>query len=334
MSNRRNFLHSMGLLICFALTSLSSTPALAEMTKLKVQLAWLPNASNAGEIVAAETGIFEKYGLEVEFMPGGPASNPVQEVLSGTSDISFAYAPQIMYAVNSGLPVMSFAATFQKAPLTFYSLAETNIKSVKDWTGKRIGAAQSAIPQVKAVLAHHGMKFEDITFVQAQVPGLLQGQVDAVASWPTNVSQNQPILTHPGGYNTQSIWDNGLQFQSNYLIVRKDVLAEKGKALSDFLSAVSEGWAYAADNQEKAIEILVNYAPALEADKEAASLAVIVADYIYTDETETQGFGNISADRWQKTLDSYAAIGEISADLKASDVFDDSILKMADRAKR
>lgn len=36
-----------------------------------------------------------------------------------------------------------------------------------DWKGKRIGANQGVAAQVKAVLEHSGLKFEDITFIQA-----------------------------------------------------------------------------------------------------------------------------------------------------------------------
>jgi NitT/TauT family transport system substrate-binding protein len=334
MLTRRNFLGATALFTGLALTAIGADGALAGETKVKVQLAWLPNASNAGEIIAVQNGLFEKRGLEVELLPGGPGANPVQEVVSGSVDISVAYAPQIMYAANNELPIISFAASFQKAPLSFFSLGEANIKSIRDWAGKRIGASQSAIPQVKAILAYNDLKFEDITFVQALVPALMQDQVDVVATWPTNVAQNEPILTHPGGYNIQTIWDNGLQFQSNYFIVSKGTLEDRADMLAKFLEAVDEGWSFAADHPKEAIDVIVEAYPALDAQKELDALKVSLADYIYTDETKADGFGNISAQRWQETLDTYASIGEISPELTASDVFDDRILKMTDRTKR
>lgn len=331
MQNRRAILRSSALA---ALAAAIASAAAADTTKLTVQLAWLPNAATAGEIVAVQKGFFAEHGLDVELLPGGPAANTIQELLSGTADIAIAYAPEIMYAAERGLPVKSFAASFQKAPLTFVSLGESEIKSVSDWKGKRVGAAQNAMPQIKAVLQHNGLAFEDITFVQAQVPALLQDQVDVIGTWPTNVAQNQPITDHPGGSNAQSIWDNGLQFQSNYYIARKETLDEKADALVAFLEAVDQGWAFAADNPEAAIEALVSFSPALEADQELASLKVITADYIYSDETASAGFGNVSAERWQQTLDTYASIGEIRDDIEASDVFDDRVLSAAERTKR
>lgn len=267
-------------------------------------------------------------------MPGGPSTNPIQEALSGVAQISVGYAPEIMYAANQGLPIKSFAATFQRAPLTFYSLGEANIRSIRDWKGKRIGASQASIPQIKAVLHLKGMKFDDIKFVQAQVPALLQGQVDAVGSWPTNVAVNAPIVSRPGGYNTQSVWDNGLQFQSNYYMAPDRTIRNDSETLVRFLEAADKGWAYAADYPEDAINLVVSVSSALNKDQELASLKIITRDFIYTDATRESGFGTVSKERWNATVKSYADIGEIKRGLSADDVFDDRILKGARRTRR
>ncbi len=320
-----------------ALSSAALVPfagrALAAGTPFKAALGWLPNNAYAGEVIALTKGYFAEAGLDVELIPGGPSANPIQDLMGGAAEVAIGYAPQIMYSVAKGVPLKSFAASYQKAPLSFYSLKEKNINSVADWKGKRVGAAQSGVPQIKAVLAHNGLAFEDITFVQANVPALMQDQVDLVAAWPTNLGQIKPILEHPAGYNVQSIWDNGLQFQSNYYIARNDALASKSAELVAFLQAADKGWAWVADNIDEAAALLAEYAPALNAEAEAASLRVAIPEYIYTDETKTAGFGNVSADRWQATLDTYTKLGEVPA-MKASDVHDGSILAAAKRTMR
>ena len=336
MLTRRSLLNAAAALAVTASVGLAAGSADAQTKKIRLQLAWLPNASSAGEIVALKNGYFAEKGLEVEILPGGPGASPVQETLAGVADIGIAYAPQVMHAANQGLPIKSFAASYQKAPLTFYSLGEKNITSVKDWKGKVVGTGPDARAQVMAVLDHHGMTLADITHVQAQPPApLLQGQVDVIASWPTNVTQMEPITTHPGGYNTQSIWDNGLEFQSNYYVARTSVIEDDTDTLVRFLEAVDKGWNFTAENPEEAVEIVRSLAPALDGPQEVASLKVVFdGDYIYSEDTRTHGFGNIDADRWQRTLDTYARIGEIKDGLTAADVFDDRVLKAAQRTKR
>lgn len=306
-------------------------PASADTRDFTLQLGWLPNAASAGEIIALQNGYFAEAGLNVTILPGGPSANTIQELMSGTADVAIGYAPQIMYAVDKGLPLASFGAAFQKAPLTFYSLADKNITSVAAWKGMRVGAGQSAAPQIAVLLDNAGLTPEDITHVQANVPALMQDQVDIVAAWPTNVAQIGPILSHEGGHNTQTIWDNGLQFQSNYYVATTDTLADDAKTLEAFLGAVDRGWAWVADNRDEALAILLDYAPALQADREAPALGIIIDDYIYTDETATNGFGHVSAARWQDTLDRYAKLGEISADITAADVHTGAILDAVER---
>ena len=308
--------------------------ASSENRDITLQLAWLPNAASAGEIIAKSKGFFEEAGLNVTVLPGGPSANTIQEVLSGTADIAIGYAPQIMYAADKGLPVKSFGAAFQKAPLTFFSLGEKNIKSVADWKGMRVGANQSSAPQIAVLLDNAGLTLEDITHVQARVPALMQDQVDIVATWPTNVADIALIVEHPGGYNAQSIWDNGLQFQSNYYIALNDTLQNDSDMLNAYMAAVDKAWAWVADNQEEAVALLIEFAPALQVDKETPALAVIIEDYVYTDETLEFGFANVSRERWQQTLDRYAALGEVKDSLTADDVHDGSVLEAVSRTMR
>jgi NitT/TauT family transport system substrate-binding protein len=330
MLTRREFVGATTLAAAMVATGARVARAASAMT---VQMAWMPNASTAGEIVALKKGFFASRNLDVTFLPGGPSANPIQELLGGSAELSIAYAPQIMYAVARGLPLISVFATYQKAPLTFYSLKEKGIVSVADWKGKRVGANQDAVPQLKVVLESKGLTLDDITIVQAQVPALMQDQVDVIASWPTNVAQLAPITSHAGGYNTQAIWDNGVQFQSNYYVARKDTLSLNKERMVNYLEGLDEGWAYVADNPDEAVQLVKEYAPAIEEDKERASLDVILG-YIYTEETKTEGFANISRRRWQQALDAYSKIGELPKPLTAADVFDASILEAAKRTKR
>ena len=94
--------------------------AMAQSWNIRFQLSWFANESATGEIVADKKGYFQDKGLSVEIAPGGPSVNAIQDVLGRQADIAVAYAPQIMYAANNGLPIKCFAAVYQKAPLTFF----------------------------------------------------------------------------------------------------------------------------------------------------------------------------------------------------------------------
>lgn len=302
---------------------------------MKLQLSWLFNTASAGELVADAKGFYADSGLKVAVNPGGPSSNVIQELLGGQCDVAVAYAPQIMYGRNNGLPVKCFAAAFQKAPLAYYSLGPANIKSIADWKGKRVGAAQSGLPQIQALLSLNGMAMSDIEFVQTgDVPALLQGQVDIIGTWTTSIGQNEPITSFKDGFNVQRLWDNGLQFQSNYYVARDETLNNKPETLVSFLEASDKGWSYAADNRAEAIDLILAKAPALNRELETAALDMILDEYIFTDETRERGFGDVSRERWTNTLNTYAKLGFINAKITTDDVFDGRILAEAKVTKR
>lgn len=113
MPNRRTFLKATAAAVAVLAAPIT---AAAQNKELTVKLAWLPNAATAGEIVALQKGYFSDAGLDVTLLPGGPGDNTIQDLLGDTAQVAIGYAPQIMYAAERGLPVISFGASFQKAP--------------------------------------------------------------------------------------------------------------------------------------------------------------------------------------------------------------------------
>ena len=338
MTTRRNVLTSVASFVLVSMTvaaTLVPGAALAENRKIKLQLAWLADNGSAGEVTALKMGYFAEKGLDVEILPGGPGSNTVQETVSGTADIAISYAPPLMYAANRHIPVKSFAASFQVAPLTFWSLGETDITSVSDWKGKTVAAGKGASAQIKALLHNVGLGMDDITFIDGRIPALMLGQADVAAAWPTNLTELQPLFAHPGGYNAQRIFDSGLEFQSNYYIAKIETIENDSDMLIAFLEAVDKGWSYAADHPEEAISYVAEMNEALNQANEVEALKVSLdGGFIYNDETLEYGFGNVDPDRWQRTLDLFAAIGEIDDSLTADDVLDNRVLDAAMRTKR
>ena len=143
-----------------------------------------------------------------------------------------------------------------------------------------------------------------------------------------------PIRALPDCCNSQAIYDNGLPLQSNFYMVRKETLENDQEMLVSFFEAVQKGWEFATDNPEKTIEILIDYLPALKVDEQLNSLTATTSGYMYSDDTAKFGWGHISKERWQEVIDVYVSIGELKSSLSADDMFNDSILKAANRTKR
>lgn len=111
-STTRGFLAAAAL-VCAAL-ALSRTAA-AETVNFGTD--WKAEAEHGGFYQAIATGIYRRYGLDVQLRPGGPQVNHAQLLAAGVLDFNIAsnsFGP--LNFVQQNIPMVAVAAIFQKDP--------------------------------------------------------------------------------------------------------------------------------------------------------------------------------------------------------------------------
>ena len=71
----------------FAASSGGGGEADQPLTKVKIQLKWVPQAQFAGIYAAKEKGFFADEGIDAEIIPGGPDIVIEQQVVNGAADV-------------------------------------------------------------------------------------------------------------------------------------------------------------------------------------------------------------------------------------------------------
>lgn len=113
----------------------------AALTKITVQLDWVPEPEHGGLFQAQARGWFKEAGLEVTLNPGGSTSIPVNQlVASGQADIAQGESVTTLLDVHKGLPLLQVAAVFQNDPSVFLLHAESPVRDFKDLNGRKIMA--------------------------------------------------------------------------------------------------------------------------------------------------------------------------------------------------
>src|SRR4051812_12106409 len=75
-------------LVLLALLSVAALRAADKpLTKVSVQLDWIPEPEHGGLYQALARGYFRDEGLDVELRPGGPAAHVKEDLLTGRVDI-------------------------------------------------------------------------------------------------------------------------------------------------------------------------------------------------------------------------------------------------------
>jgi NitT/TauT family transport system substrate-binding protein len=121
---------------------LAALPALAQ-DKIVFATDWLAQAEHGGFYQAVAEGIYKKHGLDVTIRMGGPQVNGLQLLAANQIDVAMADGLQVLSAVEQAVPVVAFAATFQKNPTVV--IAHPGVKDLPSLKGKpiAIGAASN-----------------------------------------------------------------------------------------------------------------------------------------------------------------------------------------------
>lgn len=187
------------------ITTLSLALQAHAAEKLTLMLDWFINPDHAPIIVAQQKGLFKEQGLEIDIQEPADPALPPKLVAAGKTDLAVSYQPSLMIQVSEGLP-LTRTGTLVATPLnSLIVLKKSDIKSLKDLKGKKIGYSVSGFESaaLQAMLESAGLDIKkDVTLVNVNwslSPSLVSGNVDAVIGAYRNFELNEmDIENHPG----------------------------------------------------------------------------------------------------------------------------------------
>ena len=307
--------------------------ARAATSEVTFQLGWIMSNGQIGEVAAKSLGYFEAEGINLKFAPGGPNVDGVAVVASGSAQVgNLSSSPSLMLARAGKLPVKCFAIGYQEHPFTYFSLPKKPIRTPQDMVGKRIGTQGTARILLRALLAKHKIKESDVQVVVigSDMLPLMTGQVDAVTGWLTNVSALRAL--GPDRIDMR-LWDAGIQLYANLYYTTDDTLEKHADVLAAFTRAAAKGWAYAHQNPEKAVDLLVRAYPNLDRDAELDAIKP-VHKFSFTKTTAAKGWGTMEPSVWETQIHVYDELQQFKGPApKVTDVMTDSILKTTAAAR-
>jgi NitT/TauT family transport system substrate-binding protein len=302
-------------------------------SEVTFQLGWITSNGQIGEVAGRSLGYFESEGINLKFAPGGPNVDGVAVVASGSAQVgNLSSSPSLMLARAGGIPVKCFAVGYQEHPFTYFSLPKKPIRTPQDMVGKKIGTQGTAKILLRALLAKHKIKESDVQVVVMgnDMAPLLTGQVDAVTGWLTNASALKPL--GPDRVDMR-LWDTGIQLYANLYYATDETLQKHADVLAGFTRAAAKGWAYARENPEKAVDLLVKAYPNLDRDAEMAAIKPVLG-FSFTKATVAKGWGTMEPGVWEQQIRIYDELQQFSGPApKVTDVMTDSVLKATAAAR-
>ena len=292
------------------------------LQKLVFTTDWLAQAEHGGFYQAVAEGTYRKYGLDVQIRMGGPQVNGLQLLAAGQVDIAMADALQVLSAVEQSVPLVAFAATFQKNPTVIIS--HPGAKRLEDLKGKpiAIGAASNTTfwPWLRQKYAFTDAQKRPYGFsVQPFLADRTLSQQGFATSEPFSIEKGgvRPVVF--------LLADFGYPPYSEALVVTRTTLAKRTDALERFLRASAEGWRSYLANPQPGNALIKAGNPEMTDELLAYGVRKLVEHGIVTSgDARKFGLLTMTDARWQATIEFLRAAGlaKAGADYKSAYTLD------------
>src|SRR5215213_5983571 len=251
----------------------SNAPTAAALTKVSVQLQWVSQAQFAGEIAAKAEGFYEAAGLDVTLLEGGPnVANITVGCATTGPEFTLGWVPKALVAVESGnCDLVSIAQIYQRSGTRSVSWKDSNITSVDQFKGKKIGVWDFGNEyEVTSGALKHGLTVgTDYTRViqDFNMSGLLTKQIDVAEAMTYNEYAQVLEATNPDTgelYKPEDLnvidWNaEGTAMLQDAVFARKAWLGQAGSEdiAIKFLRATFKGWIFCRDNAAKCVDYVL-----------------------------------------------------------------------------
>ncbi|CAN7669693.1 ABC transporter substrate-binding protein [Neorhizobium sp. LjRoot104] len=322
---------SLGALIALPLFTMSAEAA----DKVVLQIDGAAAPFYAPLYAGVEKGIFEKNGVEVEFIYAA-AADILTNIAAGNVDFGFPNGDAVVAAAANGLPVKVVHTTYQRGIGALLAKEASGIKSYKDLKGKKIGVTSLASPnylQLQVGLKQAGLTLEDVSVevvaTGAIVQSLQAGQVDAIV-----FSELRKYNLEADGTKVTMILSNDfLPSFGNVVVTSNKKLAQNADVVKRFTTAVTQSYQWVIDGHiPEALDIaLTKYTPTWPKDQKGILTTAFEQTFVpsvwQSPLTKEKGLGAANMSGWQKNADILAQYKVIDSAPKATDfVVDPSMI--------
>lgn len=258
------------LLFCVMITMLLATGC-GKSEKVTFVLDWTPNTNHTGVYVAVEKGYYAEEGLDVAIIqPSDMGADAM--VASGTAQFGVSYQESVTFARAENVPLVSIAAVIQHNTSGFGALKEKNIKSPKDFVGKKYGGWGSPVEEatIRYLMEKAGADPDKVEILSVGTADFFQAsssdQIDFAwifEGWDGVAAKLKGIeIDYIDLGKTDPVFD----YYTPVIVTSEEMIQNNSKLVEAFMRATIKGYLYAMEHPEEAAEIFIKAVP--EADPE------------------------------------------------------------------
>lgn len=333
----RRFLCTVAAATAFAALSPALQAQTKEPVKASLRLKWLTQAQFAGFYYALNKGYYKDEGIDLTINPGGPNILAENMVASGADTFGLSGGSDSVFAsVDKGLPIVSVGVSHQVTPFAFVVKADSPIKTLQDFQGKKVTTWFTGANYVLlGMLAKAGIDSGKVNMQPQQVTmtPFINGDVDVATA--TVYNEMWVVNDRLGAKNVRLFRaeDYGVTFPRDTLIVSRETARNKPELVKGFLRASIKGWREAMANPKEAVDMVMKISPTLNRAQQESMLTEAYK-LMVAGKGKTEGLFHIDPAALQSAHDILLQGKVISKPVDVTVAFDGSFLKALSPAER
>lgn len=286
------------------------------LTTVRFATDWRAQAEHGGFYQALATGEYEKRGLKVEIVQGGPGVNVPQLLAAGAVDLGMGSNSFIVLNLaQEKAPVKAVAAFMQKDPQVLIAHPDQGIDTIADLKGRPILLSDASVTAFWVWLkAKYGFTDDQVRKYTFNAAPFLSDKRVAQQGY---VTSEPYTIEKEAGFTPQVflLADNGYPGYATMVLARDPLIAETPEAVRAFVEASIAGWRSYLDGDPAPGDALI------KADNPEMTQDVLdqarakLKSYGIVDAGDPALTGQMTEARWSAFVDMAKAQGVYPADL-------------------
>lgn len=307
-------------LLCLAWLLLSCSLALAaeppEPKKITFLPQWLPQAQFAGYYMAQHKGFYRRHGIELTIIQGGPAHSPIDYLREKKADVVTLWLSSALQLADQGVEVVNIGQIIPRSTLMLVAKTSSGIKTPADMHGKKIALWPADFQiQPQAFFDKFNLKVQIVTTDSPVNLFLRDGVQVASLMWYNEYHTLLSFGLDPKEMQLFAFDDYGLNFPEDGIYLLKESFDRDPKTACAFAAASMEGWRYAFDHPDEAVDLMVRVMDAahVPANRVHQRWMLDRIREVATSGSSGTQLGNLSTEDYQRVGDILVANGLITA---------------------
>ena len=308
-----------------------SPAAVDEQGRVRLRFAtdWRAQAEHGGFYQALASGAYEKRGLNVQIVQGGPGVNVPQLLAAGAVELgmgSNSFIP--LNLVAAGAPVKAVAAFFQKDPQVLIAHPDPALKSIADLKGRPILLADASVNAFWVWLkAKYGFTDDEVRKYTFNLAPFLS---DKRAVQQGYLTSEPYTIEQQAGFEPKVflLADEGYPSYATMVLAPTAFARDNGATLRSFIAASAEGWRdYIRGDASAADALIRKDNPDMTQDiLDQARAKLRDNDIVDGGDAALYGLGSMTEERWKAFFDVTSQAGVYDANLNWRDAFTNNYL--------